>query len=236
MKRSKEKISEAELCRRFIAYAEPQGWKAYAETGGWDIVLVKDGVQIGVQAKLRFNATLMRQLLPGNHGRRGPNYIAALLPNSDSDVSQVLEQCGVIYFYPHNNMQWDDRITQYAPLDLGLQYRPQWDFEEQIELPEYLPDVPAGDSAPVQLTPWKVGALRLFAMIEHQGFATKNDMDRILVNPRFFVQSEWIAYDRHAKRYIKGPKEPRAVKQHPQVYQQILDEIRLEHNPRKAAP
>ena len=52
--------SEADLCAAFLAALEREHakkWMAYAETAGWDILLVrlKDGFQIGIQAKLALN-------------------------------------------------------------------------------------------------------------------------------------------------------------------------------------
>jgi hypothetical protein len=47
----KAKTSEADLCAGFIAAATKGGsWTAYAETAGYDILMVRasDGVQIGI--------------------------------------------------------------------------------------------------------------------------------------------------------------------------------------------
>ena len=54
MKREKPYPTEVALCSAFIA-AVPREWTAYAETAGWDILLVRkaDGFQIGVEAKLK---------------------------------------------------------------------------------------------------------------------------------------------------------------------------------------
>ena len=55
--------TETELCNGFISCL-PQDWTAYAETAGWDILLAnKDGTQIGVQAKLRFNMAVLEQAI-----------------------------------------------------------------------------------------------------------------------------------------------------------------------------
>lgn len=59
--------TEAELCARFIA-AIGADWTAYAETEGWDILLVRkaDGFQIGIEAKLKFNLDVVTQALETN--------------------------------------------------------------------------------------------------------------------------------------------------------------------------
>lgn len=78
--------NEAALCAAFIA-ALPEGWTAYAETAGFDILLVRsiDGAQIGVEAKMTLNAKVLLQSVEGiysAHGseREGPDFRAALVP------------------------------------------------------------------------------------------------------------------------------------------------------------
>ena len=69
---------EVQLCSAFIA-ALPEGWVPYAETGSFDILLVRalDGFQIGIQAKLRLNAKVIRQACEG--GRAA----TVMVPNPD---------------------------------------------------------------------------------------------------------------------------------------------------------
>src|SRR5262249_52720467 len=110
--------SEAEMCAQFIAWAQPLGWTAYAETQGWDILLVRndDGAQIGIQAKLALNADVLNQVLEGRwdamHGRPGPDFRAVLVPRSKtgkltlacshlgitviSGVPGTLQKCGMV--------------------------------------------------------------------------------------------------------------------------------------------
>ena len=51
---------ESDLCAAFLA-SLPEGWTAYPETAGFDILLGRevDGFQIGIQAKLRLNAKVI---------------------------------------------------------------------------------------------------------------------------------------------------------------------------------
>ncbi len=65
--------TEAELCAAFIEYAQRgEAWTAYAETCGWDILLVRkaDGFQIGIQAKLNYNMKVLSQCLETWHNWR----------------------------------------------------------------------------------------------------------------------------------------------------------------------
>jgi hypothetical protein len=92
--------TEAELCAAFIKWAEKQGWKSYAETAGWDILLVAaDGTQIGVQAKLRFNMKVLQQAVDyGLWGRGiGPDFRAVLVP--DSGGKDICAALGMTMIY-----------------------------------------------------------------------------------------------------------------------------------------
>ncbi|MCW1412171.1 hypothetical protein OLZ32_27870 [Rhizobium sp. 1AS11] len=78
--------NEAALCAAFIA-ALPEGWTAYAETAGFDILLVRgaDGAQIGVEAKMTLNAKVLMQAVEGIYAGSGepgsgPDFRAALVP------------------------------------------------------------------------------------------------------------------------------------------------------------
>jgi hypothetical protein len=82
--------SEAALCAAFIARL-PEGWTAYAETAGFDILLVRgaDGAQIGVEAKMTLNAKVLMQAVEGLYSGRGsehaaPDFRAALVPDGSA--------------------------------------------------------------------------------------------------------------------------------------------------------
>jgi hypothetical protein len=55
--------TETDLCRAFLDGLPPD-WTAYPETAGWDVLLVRNGVQVGIQAKLRANQEVLLQALP----------------------------------------------------------------------------------------------------------------------------------------------------------------------------
>jgi hypothetical protein len=83
--------NEAALCAAFIA-ALPEGWTAYPETAGFDIVLVRgvDGAQIGVEAKMTLNAKVLLQASEGLRSSAweygGPDFRAALVPAGTAGV------------------------------------------------------------------------------------------------------------------------------------------------------
>ena len=87
--------SEAEMCAKFIAAIGPL-WTAYAETGGWDILLSRksDGLQVGIQAKLLMNAHVVSQCLDERYqwGLTGPDHRAILVPSYATPFSEKICQ------------------------------------------------------------------------------------------------------------------------------------------------
>lgn len=87
--KKKEKAFEREvdLCAEFIK-ALPPGWTSYAECCGHDILLVRhaDGLQIGVQAKLRLGLEVVCQAMEKGYSYtvNGPDCRAILVPAGEN--------------------------------------------------------------------------------------------------------------------------------------------------------
>jgi hypothetical protein len=215
--------SETELCAAFIAWATPQGWTAYAETAGWDILLVSgDGLQLGVQAKLRFNATLLRQAIPNEwHCETGPDFRAVLLPKLDRDIREVIEFCGLSHFTPSPFGR-----NAFRPM-IDTLFLDDWHPLTRCKLPTYVPDVPAGVPCPVVLTDWKVKALRVCAVLELTGSITSKQIRGFGLDPRRWIHpfSKWLTA-KHGTHgvYIRGDDLP-FDRQHVEVYANIKAEV-----------
>ncbi len=231
--------TEVELCAAFSDCAKEHGWIVYPETAEWDLLLVgPEGVQLGIQAKLRFNATLLRQALPGRCELEnpGPDYRGILLPECDRDIRQVCEAVGLICFSAEYAWTWTgekDRSTVSFPRskfmtcrysDEGLRY---WNPVSRYALPRYIPDVAGGQSAPVRLTEWKICALRVCAELEIKGDITAKRIRELGCNSARWTQAyDWIRPHPDKKGYwIAGPK-LRFPIQHPTVYAEILAEMK----------
>jgi len=70
-------MTEADLCTQFIAAAT--GWTAYPETRGWDMLLTRRGIQVGVQAKLQANEDVLLQAMPDMGSYNSPRRRQALV-------------------------------------------------------------------------------------------------------------------------------------------------------------
>lgn len=235
--------TEAALCADFIEWlkvphrhngSDAPKWTPYAETAGWDILLVaEDGTQIGVQAKLRFNMKVLQQCLPHTWDEwhdRGPDYRAVLVPEWDSGDARIANALGLALI-GHSGNHWHQPTFRPGLLQNecggGWHY---WSPREREKLPEYVPDVPAGASGPIQLTKWKIAALRIVATLEVRGFVTREDFRQHAIDSRRWTgPGGWLVprSDRmqHAGQYIRGAGLD-FDKQHPEVYAQVLADVR----------
>lgn len=226
--------SEATMCAEFIKHATADGkWIAYAETGGWDIVLVRkeDGFQIGVQAKLALNALVLDQSLPDRYwtmATNGPDCRAILVPDGKTGgLTRVCEflgltvirvRCGEHQRYVQN------RFDPALPLPGGEAYSDyqnrawhEWAPLTRVKLPEYVPDVAAGSSAPVQLTDWKIKALKICIILESRS-VTRADFKALGLDATRWTNL-WLVKENGA--YRAGPHMPNFKAQHPVNYEQI---------------
>lgn len=197
------KRTEADLCSAFIDALEP-GWTVYPETAGWDILLaleqrrpstatearaekwthrcthpLEPGTQLGIEAKLRGNCTVLRQALPGLSWcdideQPGPDFRAVLVPRASPDFGTIAAALGLIVIEgePGRNAHLGPVAGH---LESMLRHRPVWDHSRRHKLPEVVPDVPAGVPSPSTLSRWKIQAVRLCVLLRDRGFLTHVD-------------------------------------------------------------
>lgn len=235
-------ITEADLCGRFIAAATKPGpahlprWIAYPETAGFDILLVRqgDGVQIGVEAKLTLNAKVLAQALPARScwfgAQVGPDYRAALVPSDkcNPDVLAICAHLGiaVIRFNadaPAGGPRFGAAFAPSLPGGGHSGHVPEgwheWAPLTRCPVPDYVPDVIAGASAPVALTPWKVKAIRLSVLLEERP-VTRADFKALQLSPtNWLCPRGWL--ERTEAGWIAGPRTPDFRAQHPRNYAEI---------------
>lgn len=236
-------FSEAALCAAFIAAAtikpkrtDHAQWVAYPETGGFDILLVRqtDGVQIGIEAKLALNPLVVSQALPKRQewtaGLVGPDYRAVLVPADkvQNSLPEICEALGVTVIRMYADPPGEER--RYGPaFGPSLPHESFWGsdarnwFEwaplSRIKLPDYIPDVVAGASAPIALTAWKVKAIRLSALLD-EGPVTRADFKHLQLAPTNWLSpGGWL--ERTPAGWVRGPKTPDFKAQHPRNYGEI---------------
>lgn len=227
--------TEADLCAAFIA-AIGEDWTSYAETGGWDILLVRkdDGFQIGIEAKLKLNAFVLAQALDQyRHAvmSPGPDCRAILVPEGEMGVglTYICAYIGItiIRMSPADDRRFHRYPARFKPkLPVHKDRYTEDDWYElapaaRCKLPEYVPDVRAGAPAPLQLTDWKIGALKLECLLEHRGFVTRQDFRHFGIDHRLWIARgrDWLKVV--DGRFVKGPLFPAFKAKHPVVFAQI---------------
>lgn len=243
-------MKETELCEIFIAAAEMYGWTCYPETSGWDILLVRDGTQIGVQAKTTANIKVIAQCLPPMYwfGRRlfpsvrrkivkhGPNFRAVLIPDktSRSTKKNLCNVCQALGIWTFTEAQFGWHLLEQGYLQGDYDWLP----DELEWLPDVIPKVEAGSKSPTRLTQWKQCALRLLARAQVRGYVTSRDAKEIGCDMRIFItpaEDQWLRFKEkkgrfHAYIIAEDPdqhsKRPDLI--HPEAYQYFLEEAKKE--------
>jgi hypothetical protein len=256
--------TEAALCDCFIAsMREIGGWTIYPETAGFDILAVYDktGHQLGIEAKLRLNAKVAKQILPGCYmgfgdwDVVGPDFRAVIVPSiteASVGIAEMLGILGVQVWVPQRawspfseRTEWnfmqslnrhggptpDRREYDVADGELLSWERAwhDWNPPRRCELPEIVPSVRAGVPAPIQLTPWKIGALRVLADLEVHGFVTAKSVRAHGIDARRFCAADGWLSPLGEGRWGVG-KMPRFDQQHPKEYAEILAAVRAQAN------
>lgn len=188
-------------------------------------------------------------------GVAGPDFRAIVVPSiteSNAGLAAMLEIIGVKIFVPEQDwcrntgaMKWRFRISRHDHGERMADRREydtndgklydwdtawhDWNPPARCTLPEIVPTVRCGVPAPVQLTPWKIGALRVLADLEIYGFVTaKSVRDHGIDARRFCATDGWLQMLGNGK-WARG-KIPAFDQQHPEAYAQVLAEARAKRD------
>lgn len=222
---------EADLCNAFIA-AIPDKWIAYPETGGFDILLVRkeDGFQIGVEAKLKLNAKVIVQVAERHESwyitSSGPDCRAVLVPAyTGGGLAEICKLLGItVIWMKYHKKSWErSQFRPELPEIKSAYDHDDWHEccpQKRLEVPDWVPDVEAGNSSPVMLTFWKIGAIKLAIVLEKRGFLRRDDFKNFRINMSRWTQGKWIVQN-GSGGWIRGDYFPDFKKQHPVNYGQI---------------
>lgn len=231
--------TEVDLCAKFLAdvAAMKKGdrWTPYNETQGWDILLVRDadGFQIGIQAKLKLNADVVSQALEDGHSwlvdRAGPDCRAVLVPHdAGGNFSRICAYIGLTIIYVSArsdswNIGFNPGLPQISDTNWWNGAWVEMATARRHKLPEYVPDVAAGAAAPLQLTAWKIAAIKIAVTLDLRGYVTRADFKAHKIDHRRWIASEggWLRPWNGV--YVAGDYPPNVSlrAQHPRVYAEI---------------
>lgn len=234
--------SEAMLCLTFVRHLPPE-WTAYPETAGFDLLLARkeDGVQIGIEAKLTLNAKVICQIREGywDVDQANPDFRAVLIPyGTAGSMEPICKMLGITV------IQQMDKATFEGQHWLRESYKPRlpaqgdiyWGAQEEwydwapakrITLPEYVPDVVGGHSAPVKLTSWKIKAIKIAVLVETRGYVTRADFKALQIDHRRWLDPwvKWLQQGEERGTYVAGPRLGDFKAQHPKNYEEIKADI-----------
>lgn len=180
-------MKEADLCSEFKTIIEKVGGVAYAETAGFDMLVVgPDGLQIGVEAKLRANVDVLAQVLngdswPGRPRRAGPDYRAVLVPKCSEAFQIVARELHIwVFDLSRANRSGNTDLINFDLMFFGdfdsyIHDHYAWQYNKPCWVPPTDFEVPAGVPSPRSVTPWKIGAVRLCMKLREQGYVTSRD-------------------------------------------------------------
>lgn len=212
------------------------GWTAYHETAGWDVLLVCDttGRQIGIEAKLSLNAKVLEQALSGLRyaDSAGPDYRAVLVPADacQNHMTSLVRHLGIVIMtVDRHTMAWPEtQVWRLEPGELPKedgfywsQNWPSWLPAQRCPLPEYVPDVSGGDAAPVALTPWKIKAIKLMILLERRGSVHRSDMKALGISPTRWCDSYHGFLAPTPGGYVACARTPDLKAQHPKNWAEI---------------
>lgn len=185
-------MSEAGLCDRFMAGARAHGWTPYPECAGWDIVLVNTDCQIGIEAKLRPSIEALAQVVVRcKWSDSGPLYVAVLAPRPSRAYRTVAAELR-IHIYDTTALDTKDRYLvrrfyEEPPKTLAREWA------DDIALPPIVPKRQAGLPSPSPLTPWRVAALKLCAVLRAKGHVTPADFKAAGIDSRRWTDNHrWL--------------------------------------------
>lgn len=247
MAKEKHFASEADLVTAFCSCIDPARfernpamtpkWIQYHETAGWDLLLAhpETGEQVGIEAKLSLNAKVLEQALPGRWADLdGPDYRAVLVPEEglQNHLSRIARHLGIAVL----TVRTKPRGYHNAPLGCSHDFSPSlpdgshytgtdwpnWCPGRRCKLPDYVPDVSGGHSAPVRLSEWKIAAIKLLILLERRGAVSRADMKALRIS-----QTRWT--DRYngflspgpEGGYVRNDLTPDLKAQHPTNWAQI---------------
>lgn len=215
--------SESELCQSLIDACRAQGWACYAETFGFDILLVSPaGTRLGIEAKLQPNAKVIDQAR--EHTRRNKkaaHYVVVVVPHAAPRFYQACNalNIGVLVLEPG--------VAQVDILK-GLSLATDCVARSTVTLkplPAVCVDMPAGVPSPRSITPWKLAAVR-FCM-DHLGSdaITAAMFVAAGLDHRRWVKSKWLvptskivgASGRLVQAYKLGPAPGRPDLKFPEI-------------------
>jgi hypothetical protein len=185
---------EVDLCNDFIFWSKMYGYKVYPECGGWDMLLVKNGVQIGVQAKLKANMKVLAQALDGVCERKlkvSPHYRVVLVASKpSSDFIKLAKACRIIIisFFGNISKHYCLRYNDIKAINYNYEFKSfigsaryyRYAAKKRVKLPLFVADIKAGVPSPRNVSDWKILCIKAERLCIKQGYITSRDVKTLM--------------------------------------------------------
>lgn len=180
--------TEGELCDAFADAARKDRWDVYPECEGWDLLLVRDGLHYGIEAKLRCNLDVVAQVLGHLRHEPYPHHVGVLVPKSTAALSEVCRQLRINVERPPAP-SWSGHLPTWVPF-CAL----HWGRSPKglIDLPPVPLASGGGRPNPGTMSPWRVSALRLIIQLKRRGFLLSSDFKAAGVDIQRWRNERWI--------------------------------------------
>jgi len=210
--------TEAELCDALVTAAARDGWDAFPEVSGWDLVLVwtgrvkvpalycrdrepEAGYQLAVEAKLRPGVDAIVSAIDRRGTRRGPDEVALLVPHAGRSFVRLCRHLDLRVLTLADCGRGELRFI--APRSIP------GDPAARLRLPPIALQGSGGAPSPRTLSAWRVGALRICRVLRERGWITRDDFRAHGVDRTRWVNARWIRADGtigRLARYVPGPR------------------------------
>ena len=183
--------TESHLCEAWVA-AAPEDWVFHPECGGWDLLVETPWGQLGIQAKLKANLSVLEQAIRHRFHGTGPAFHSVLVPRSSGDFDAVARALKVIVFNPDPNYGGDGLIFKAFGYHCLIDAR-RWHHDDEHKIPPVQSHQKAGVPSPSPLTPWRVKALKLCALLRQRAYVTSRDFKDAGVSMTTWTRDErWL--------------------------------------------
>lgn len=191
--------SEEELCDVLKLYAREVGYEVYSETNGYDLLLVKDDIQIGIQAKMMANIEVLYQAITSV----AVSVKAILVPRSSREFNVIARKLNVLVIegtkQEYDLNAYDGRnpyeVRSYWAKKITTDLKTIWPGyiikAKKVWLPEVNIDIPAGVKSPKVITEWKIKAVKLCILLDEKGYLTSADFKAAKVHMGLWTE-KWL--------------------------------------------
>jgi len=172
---------ESDMCNELINYANHFNWISYPEQGGWDILLVRNNIQVGIQAKLRPTIKVLSQALTQENN--GPHYRAIAIGNSHfkekEDFAKIAFNLRLIFI----DMGVHPDFWLHIPKRYNMWKHYRHLTKKVLWVPPFVPNLKAGIPSPKNVSPWKIASIKLELIAKEKGWVS-------IIDARNVVQQE----------------------------------------------